>query len=92
MVKEEDISQENEVLKIEEAAAFLGVATHTLYSAAQQKRIPAQKVGKRWMFSREALEQHFGKQAATPQRLHPDDVELIACAVMEKFRTAFGGR
>ncbi len=37
-------------LSIEEAAAFLGFGKTVLYSLAREGRIPARKVGKKWLF------------------------------------------
>lgn len=45
-----------EWLAAEEAAEHLGISLSNLYSLAQQRRIPANKVGKMWRFSREELD------------------------------------
>lgn len=43
-------------LSIEEAAAFLGIGRTAIYTAAREGRIPAQKLGKKWVFEKPRLE------------------------------------
>jgi DNA repair protein RadD len=42
-------------LTTEEAAAFLGIGKTKLYALSQSGRIPVSKVGKRWLYERQAL-------------------------------------
>ena len=43
-------------MTIDELAVYLKVAKSTLYKLAQEGKVPGQKVGKRWRFSREAVD------------------------------------
>lgn len=44
-------------LSIEEVAKYLGVGRTVLYTLARQGRIPASKVGKKWAFEKDRLDQ-----------------------------------
>jgi len=41
-------SRDNEILTIEEVAAYLRLTPQTIYKWAQEKRIPAAKLGREW--------------------------------------------
>ncbi len=43
-------------MTIDELAAYLQVAKSTLYKLSQEGKVPGQKVGKHWRFSREAVD------------------------------------
>lgn len=43
-------------LSIEEAAKYLGMGKTVLYALAREGRIPASKVGKKWMFEKDQLD------------------------------------
>lgn len=43
-------------LSIEEAAKYLGMGKTVLYTLARENRIPASKVGKKWMFEKDQLD------------------------------------
>lgn len=45
----------DEILTLEEASRFLKLSRSTLYSLAQKRKIPAQKVGKSWRFVKSYL-------------------------------------
>jgi excisionase family DNA binding protein len=46
---------EDELLTIEEVAAYLKLKPQTIYKWAQQKRIPGAKFGKEWRFKRSEI-------------------------------------
>jgi excisionase family DNA binding protein len=46
---------DDEVLTFKEAMELLKVGRNTLLKLAQEGKIPSQKVGNQWRFSREAL-------------------------------------
>ena len=46
----------SEILTIEETAKYLKIPTSSVYKLAQEGRIPSQKVGRHWRFSRVALD------------------------------------
>ncbi len=47
----------NDVLTVDEVARLLRMPPSTIYSLAQEGRMPAFKVGRRWRFRHSALEQ-----------------------------------
>ncbi len=46
----------NALLSVKEVADYLQLKESTVYTWAQQNRIPATKVGRRWQFRRSDLE------------------------------------
>jgi DNA repair protein RadD len=48
---------ESKWLSTEEAASYLGLGKTKLYSLSQSGRIPAKKVGKKWVYEKELLDQ-----------------------------------
>ncbi len=54
---------EDEIMTLEEVAAYLKVKPQTIYTWAQEKKIPAAKLGKEWRFKRSVVDawfdQHF---------------------------------
>ena len=46
---------QEEILNIEQAAAYLQIGTRSLYKLAKEGRVPAKKVLNKWRFEREAL-------------------------------------
>ena len=57
--------QTHDVLTIEQAAEYLQISQSTLYKEAQKGKIPCQKIGRRWRFSRQALEKWLEKFPAS---------------------------
>lgn len=53
---------ENEILTIEEVAAYLRLTPQTIYKWAQEKRIPAAKLGKEWRFRKRIIDQWLDEQ------------------------------
>ena len=47
---------ETRLMTIEEAAAYLGLSIHTLYSWTSQRRVPFVKLGNRVRFDRRKLD------------------------------------
>ncbi|WP_409365315.1 helix-turn-helix domain-containing protein [Alicyclobacillus cycloheptanicus] len=45
----------DEILTFEQVAELLEVSKNTLIRLLAEERIPARKVGRKWLFSREAL-------------------------------------
>ena len=50
---------ENEIMNIEEVAAYLRLKPQTIYTWAQEKKIPAAKLGKEWRFRRSVIDKWF---------------------------------
>ena len=55
-------SPHNEILNIEEVAAYLRLTPQTIYKWAQEKRIPAAKLGKEWRFRRSIIDHWLDEQ------------------------------
>ncbi len=47
---------DSEIMTLEEVAAYLKVKPQTIYTWAQEKRIPAAKLGKEWRFRKSILD------------------------------------
>lgn len=57
--------QASQVMTIEELAEYLKVSKSSLYKLAQQGRVPGQKVGKHWRFSKGAVDRWLEKNEET---------------------------
>lgn len=55
-------SPAGDILTIEEVAAYLRLTPQTIYKWAQEKRIPAVKLGKEWRFRRSILDRWIDAQ------------------------------
>jgi len=53
--------QDNEIMTLEEVAAYLKVKPQTIYTWAQEKKIPAAKLGKEWRFKRSIIDEWFNQ-------------------------------
>jgi len=51
MAKESD-----SIMTIEEVAAYLKIPKSTVYTLAQEGKMPCQKVGRQWRFHKEAID------------------------------------
>ena len=49
--------QHDEIMTIEQLAEYLKISTSTLYKQVHGGRLPGQKVGKRWRFHKEAIDE-----------------------------------
>jgi len=47
----------HDIMTIEALAEYLMISRSTLYKLVQDGRLPGQKVGKRWRFHREAIDE-----------------------------------
>jgi excisionase family DNA binding protein len=47
----------DEVMSIGELAAYLKISRSTLYKLVQEGRLPGQKIGKRWRFHKDAIDE-----------------------------------
>jgi excisionase family DNA binding protein len=55
-------ASENDILTVEEVAAYLRLQPQTIYRWAQEKRIPAAKLGKEWRFRKSILDRWLDEQ------------------------------
>jgi excisionase family DNA binding protein len=57
---------ENDIMTLEEVAAYLKLKPQTIYTWAQEKKIPAAKLGKEWRFRKSIVDewilQHMDKK------------------------------
>ena len=53
---------DHEILTLEEVAQYLRLKPQTIYKWAQEKRIPAVKLGKEWRFRRSILDRWLDEQ------------------------------
>lgn len=59
------------ILTVDEVAEFLRMPRSTIYSLAQEGRIPAFKVGRRWRFRKSVLEEWVKEQEQRTVRDRP---------------------
>jgi excisionase family DNA binding protein len=52
----EDTDRYNDIMTIEEVAEYLRLTPQTIYKWAQEKRIPATKLGKEWRFRKSIID------------------------------------
>ena len=48
-----------DIMTLEEVAAYLKVKPQTIYTWAQEKKIPAAKLGKEWRFKKSIIDEWF---------------------------------
>ena len=53
---------DSEILTLEEVASYLRLKPQTIYKWAQEKRIPAAKLGKEWRFRRSVIDRWLDDQ------------------------------
>jgi excisionase family DNA binding protein len=49
----------DEILTLEEVAAYLRLKPQTIYTWAQEKKIPAAKLGKEWRFKKSIIDEWY---------------------------------
>ena len=49
----------NEIMTLEEVEEYLRVKHQTIYTWAQEKKIPAAKLGKEWRFKKSIIDEWF---------------------------------
>ncbi|MBD3234016.1 MAG: helix-turn-helix domain-containing protein [candidate division Zixibacteria bacterium] len=50
---------ENDIMTLEEVANYLKLKPQTIYTWAQEKKIPAAKIGKEWRFKKSIIDEWF---------------------------------
>ena len=60
----------DEVMSIGELAEYLKISRSTLYKLVQEGRLPGQKLGKRWRFHKDAIDEWL--------KQHPEDTRSRA--------------
>jgi excisionase family DNA binding protein len=51
----------NDIMTLEEVAKYLKLKPQTIYTWAQNKKIPAAKLGKEWRFKKSLIDEWFDK-------------------------------
>ncbi len=52
-------NKKNDILTLEEVAEYLRMKPQTIYTWAQEKKIPAVKLGKEWRFKKSVIDKWF---------------------------------
>lgn len=50
---------QTDIMTLEEVAEYLRLKPQTIYTWAQEKKIPAAKIGKEWRFRRSVIDKWF---------------------------------
>jgi len=50
---------DNDIMTLEEVATYLRLKPQTIYAWAQDKKIPAAKLGKEWRFKKSIIDEWF---------------------------------
>ena len=53
--------RDDKIMTLEEVAEYLRVKPQTIYTWAQEKKIPAAKLGKEWLFKKSIIDQWFNE-------------------------------
>lgn len=61
------MSEQTKLLTLNQAAEFLQCNPETVRRLAQTGKIPSAKLGRKWVFIQQDLEQHLRKQYSTPE-------------------------
>jgi len=55
------MTRDDKIMTLEEVAEYLRVKPQTIYTWAQEKKIPAAKLGKEWRFKKSIIDQWFNE-------------------------------
>jgi excisionase family DNA binding protein len=55
------MTKPNEIMTLEEVAEYLRLKPQTIYTWAQEKKIPAAKLGKEWRFRKPLIDKWFNQ-------------------------------
>lgn len=69
------MTDQSDIMTIEEVSAYLRVPVSSLYKLAQQGKIPASKVGRHWRFRRGLIDQWMDNQANTVKLAKGNDAK-----------------
>jgi excisionase family DNA binding protein len=53
---------DDKIMTLEEVAEYLRVKPQTIYTWAQEKKIPAAKLGKEWRFKKSMIDEWFNER------------------------------
>lgn len=63
----------DKIMTLEEVAEYLRLTPQTIYTWAQEKKIPAVKLGKEWRFRRSLIDKWFNEHLDEKFRNYLDD-------------------
>ncbi len=55
------MANDDKIMTLEEVAEYLRVKPQTIYTWAQEKKIPAAKLGKEWRFKKSMIDKWFNE-------------------------------
>jgi len=55
------MENEDKIMTIDEVADYLRLKAQTIYTWAQEKKIPAAKLGKEWRFKKSVIDKWFNQ-------------------------------
>ena len=65
----------NDIMTLEEVADYLRLKPQTIYTWAQEKKIPAAKLGKEWRFKKSLIDKWFNQHIDNKFKEFLDDNE-----------------
>lgn len=67
------MKENNQVFTVDELAVYLKVSKSTLYKLLSEGKVPGQKIGKHWRFSRSAINEWLKE----PQRKQSQEAKSV---------------
>lgn len=67
------MSGSDKIMTLEEVAEYLRLTPQTIYTWAQEKKIPAVKLGKEWRFRRSLIDKWFNEHLDEKFRNYLDE-------------------
>lgn len=61
-------NEKDSVLTIDELSDYLKISKSTLYKLLQEGKVPGQKVGRHWRFSRRVIDEWIAEKPRSPQK------------------------
>jgi len=65
-------AKRDEIMTMDELAEYLKISKSTLYKLAQDDKLPGTKIGKRWRFHKDAVDE-WVKHGLEPKRAGADE-------------------
>ena len=56
------VVKRDEIMTMDDLAGYLKISKSTLYKLAVENKLPGQKIGKRWRFHKDAVDEWMKKQ------------------------------
>ena len=68
-------AKRDEIMTMDELAEYLKISKSTLYKLAVERKLPGQKIGKRWRFHKDAVDAWVKHGLGNPPRESGDNAE-----------------